>query len=835
MTIFSAPGLLFILAIWLLLLGWLHRRSSQHKPTLIDVADLFAGGLLFLITIAFFWRTLIGDVFQPADGGDLVSFLFPTYRFSATQISQWSLPIWNPHLYGGAPFISDIQAGFLYLPNLFLFLLDPFFDYRVMQILSQLHLFWAGLGMYVLLRSLRWQEWTPSRPASILAAIAFQFSDPFLIHLGNLNLIAVLSWLPWILAAFHRAFTQQSFRWGGIGALLFSIANYAGHAQSSIYLAFALGTYWLVATWSMTSEPLSSESTNQVVDDSDRSVDNRSISISHIINRHLATLPYLLVTVVLTLLLTAPILLPAIEMSTFTERADLTYQETTQFSLAPTQAVGLITPSFFGRGPALHWGLWDRVETPYAGIITLMLAILGLTLANPRQRRLLWPWIGIAVFGFATALGVYSILHGWLTLLVPSFDQFRAPARSLVLWTLGVSIMAAFGLDRIRALGHQLISSPGNQTTVNHASMQHRILGTGSKFLAGVTLPLSYLSLLLTQHNESMFLRASVAAIALTVAAFFWLIGWAMISTYQARWMNSSTFGWLMVGILFAELSANGGAYLDVSERDPTTGYHHPEIVAFLQGEAQAPNDLFRIDTRTDIQSIWQPNAAIYHNLQDVWGVANPLVLESWKRMWNATGGRHTRVYDMLNVKYVLVPDGVPLPDGKFEIAFDTPGPLSVHKNLGFMPRAWVVHSAQFVADEDAAFAALGREDFDPNRTLILIADQGETNSQDNSPDQKATATILHYGSSEMTLQVQTASPGYLVLSEVWYPGWRATVNDASQPVLQANGAQRAVRIPTGNSTIRLWFSPNSWRLGLSGFVIGLLLLVLCLLNIKKP
>ena len=134
--------------------------------------DLLAGGLLFLLTIGFFWRPLSGDVAQPADGGDLVSFLYPIYRFAARELAAGSLPLWNPHLYGGAPFISDIQAGFLYLPNWLLFALNPTFPYQALQSLAIGHLYWAGLGMYVLLRTLRWNESPVVRPAALLGAVA---------------------------------------------------------------------------------------------------------------------------------------------------------------------------------------------------------------------------------------------------------------------------------------------------------------------------------------------------------------------------------------------------------------------------------------------------------------------------------------------------------------------------------------------------------------------------------------------------------------------------------------------------------------------------------------
>ena len=72
-------------------------------------------------------------------------------------------------------------------------------------------------------------------------------------------------------------------------------------------------------------------------------------------------------------------------------RAEFTYQDAVSYSLAPVQAlVGVVTPGFFGRGPALHWSLWERVELPYLGVPTLILAMAGLLLAGHARRQRLW-------------------------------------------------------------------------------------------------------------------------------------------------------------------------------------------------------------------------------------------------------------------------------------------------------------------------------------------------------------------------------------------------------------------------------------------------------------
>ncbi|MCB0122613.1 MAG: hypothetical protein KDE31_09595, partial [Caldilineaceae bacterium] len=115
-------------ALWTQFTTWL-AWEERHYLRRRHLADLLAVLLLLGLMIGFFWRTVSGDVYQPADGGDLVSFLYPTYRFAAAQLQQGILPLWNPTLYAGAPFIGDIQAGFLYVPNLILFWLWPNFDY----------------------------------------------------------------------------------------------------------------------------------------------------------------------------------------------------------------------------------------------------------------------------------------------------------------------------------------------------------------------------------------------------------------------------------------------------------------------------------------------------------------------------------------------------------------------------------------------------------------------------------------------------------------------------------------------------------------------------------
>ena len=785
--------------------------------------DLLCAALLAGMFAAFFWPTISGAVYQPANGGDLVSFLFPIYRFAARTLSLGRLPLWNPHLYGGAPFVGDIQAGFLYPPNLLLFLLNPHFDYRWMQLLSIGHLWWAGLGVYALARTLGC-----SRPAALLAGLAFGLCDILFIHLGNLNLIAVLSWSGWILAACHRALTRSSLVWAGAAALLFAIANYAGHAQSSYYLGMAVGIYSLgllaVKYWEL------------FVAESPRTA----------LRQSLAGLKYPAAIFIFTALLSAPILLPAFEMLPYTHRAEFGYQDTVSYSLAPAPAfIGLLTPGFFGRGPWTYWGSWDRVELPYAGLVTLLLAAAAFLLPMPQKPRRLLPWLALALFGFIIALGGNTPFHGWLTRILPVYGSFQAPARTIVLWALAVSVLAAIGLDAVLA---------GRKRGQEHPHPSHSTLYFSVIRIAGpafllVLIPWILVSTRLLDGDPAALQRASTAGRALLLTTAVWLATWLLLARFRRGRLASGTVAGLLLVLLLLELIV-AGANIDVSKNDPTRGFEHPQIFAFLHEQAgdatdcvpsemehcpattatslSAPpfRELFRIDARTGIADLWQPNTAALAGLDDVWGIYNPLELVHWHTLWENNGGRHTRIYDLLNVRYVLVRDGTPLPE-QYTLAYDAPGPLAVYQNPDPLPRAWLVSAAQFLPDEEAVLAALQQPSFEPLHTVVLMQNDAHppTSAESSPSSMGAPVSILFYSENHIILATSAERPGYLVLSEVWYPGWRATVNSEAAPVLRANYTLRALPVPAGELTIRLWYAPASWRRGLALLGVGILLL----------
>ncbi|MEJ5199283.1 MAG: hypothetical protein WHX53_10195, partial [Anaerolineae bacterium] len=355
---------LLLIGIWLLVWGvaWnAFRRGRLRTPWHRDIAALF---LLALATLGCFWRVATGQNWMPADGGDLVSFLFPIYRFAAASLITGDWPLWNPHLYGGAPHVGDIQAGFLYPPNLLLFLLKPDFPYAALQWLSVAHIWFAGAGAYLFLA----RGYRVRRLAALAGALTFMFSDGFFVHFGNLNYNAVMSWLPWVFWAYtangrmgewanhesanhesanHEFVTRHSsfviryspftiryspfairyslfaIRHSVLAGVLLAIGSLAGHIQATLFIALALAFYSALWFFLERDEPAAGRRAVEIV-------------------------LRLAVCGLIAAVLTAPILLPAFELWGRTTRVAWNYQQTAGYSLAPAQWIGWLIPGFFG-------------------------------------------------------------------------------------------------------------------------------------------------------------------------------------------------------------------------------------------------------------------------------------------------------------------------------------------------------------------------------------------------------------------------------------------------------------------------------------------------------
>jgi hypothetical protein len=703
--------------------------------------DTLALGLLVLAASALVWPVFVPGRIIPQGGGDLVSFLWPTYRYAAQSLhlvisgrAPFSALLWNPRLYSGAPFAADNQTGLFYPPNLALFLLFPGFPYQLLEFLVGLHLFIAGAGMYLLARyefvigqgPSSTRRWTLE--VGLFPALAFMASDVFITHLGNYNIVAVSAYLPSVFLCLRAALRLGQRRWAAVRAaclagLFFGLSALAGHAQMSLIVASAcglLGLYELAAQKHWRVAALS--------------------ALAGLVAFGLASVA----------------LLPAFEMLNFTARAGLSYAEASRWSLPPVGLASLLAPELFGRGARDFWPAWDRVEFGYLGVSTVILAFLA------RRRSAGMYWL-LAAVGLLVAFGAYTPFHYLLYRFVPGFGSLRVPARFVLVTDFALASLASFALAEAPA-GRAIAGRWGGWLGWGGLATISAGFVTGASFAAGRA-PLVWMPVL-------------AAGLVLTTG-----------------FMLKARSGWLPA-LLFAELMIFGG-FVEVDRADPSQGFRPGPAANWLLTQPGP--------TRIDVAGgPWQPDAPAVFGLEAISGITNPLALAAYDRYYWSVGYRGSPQYNFLNAQYVVAAKNAPPADSSFVPVFNEDPDVDIYLNTNAMPRVHLIYDAVFTQDSAKAFDLIHDPGFDPSAQVVLEAPPGVKPLPAAQPPN---LYYTDYGPGLMSVVTETTAPGYLVLAEVWYPGWSATIDGRPAPILRANTAFMAVLVPAGTSKVDLRFS----------------------------
>jgi hypothetical protein len=221
----------------------------------------------------------------------------------------------------------------------------------------------------------------------------------------------------------------------------------------------------------------------------------------------------------------------------------------------------------------------------------------------------------------------------------------------------------------------------------------------------------------------------------------------------------------------------------------------------------------------------YHQNGGMAFGLYSVFGY-DPLVLQRYETFVESWPDYRARTYDLLNARYLITTAPLEQSDeaSALRLVLDEPD-VYVYERPNALPRAWVVSQIE-VGDDEMMLARIHAPDLDLRTTALLdTAVACEGLGMDSPPAEDARndqAQIVGYGGSRIEVQVQ-GEGGLLVLSEVDYPGWRATVDGEPTPVLRADYVLRAVCVPAGEHQVVFTYSSPLLKPGL--VVTGLMLL----------
>ncbi|HLB12855.1 MAG TPA: YfhO family protein, partial [Dehalococcoidia bacterium] len=657
--------------------------------------------------------------------------------------------------------------------NLLAFLLVRPFSYQAMEGLAVLHYFLAAIFTYVYLRGLE-----IGRLGSFGGGLAFAFSGFLVAHLGHLNMLESVVWLPLVLYFFHRSFKAGRLAWAVAAGAAYGISILPGHIQITLYLGFFLVLYWL---WGLAAEAWTGRRQGRQWPSGSR----------------VAVLP---VTILVAFGLAAVQLLPSAELTGLSVRAAISYAKAIEYAVSPLGFITLFIPHFLGPNSTDFWGIQGNLTEVYgyAGMAAMLLA----ALAVAASRRQAWRWFFAlsAIFFLLLSLGQDTVLHGWLYRFVPGFDKVRAPGRFLLFFDFAVALLAGAGLDALtRPLARR-----------DRPAMKGMLWATAALLGIGLVGVLFFLQALLTSQDKDpvIYKRIEVATSGIILAMVFLAVGFAvlLLHRYRGRWR--AAIPWLAMGALVADLFSAGWAYNTTTD-DILAGFNHPQVVRFLQEDREP----YRIDSATNVWDVWQPSTNLNYDIGDVQGLFNPMTLNDFMVYWNGMGpeGRSSRSYDLLNARYVVAHKDVALDWSKYKPVLTEAPKVNVYQNTSAMPRALVVPKAE-VLPREAMLERLRAPDFAATETVLL--EEGPARNPASTGFARRVVAVSYPTPNHVLVEAETAEPAYLFLADVMYPGWKARVDGHPVPVRRANYLFRAVDLPAGRHTVEFSFEPRTWTIG---------------------
>jgi hypothetical protein len=886
--------------------------------------------VIVALPLLFFWRLIFTNLILV--GVDSFLYFYPYKAYVAQALRAGHFPLWNPHLFMGAPLLANMQTAVLYpLHWLFLWLPAP----KQVAASIVLHVVLAGLGTMAYTRRSLKLSWPGALTASVIFALG-GFVGAQTEHVNQLNVIV---WLPWTLLLLDVS-TESRRRVAptlGLG-LVIALMILAGHAQATYICLVGLGMYAIAGG----KEP------------------NLKFQISGL----KARLPHILVfaaAIAVATLLAAVQILPTLELSRLSVRSGgLPYREVVSFSLRPWLLHFTLLPPF-GVDLSQVFGEAYSEYVAYVGVIGLGLASFGL-LRGWRRRPGTRFFALLAAMGLFLGLGGFNPAYFVFYKLVPGFDLFRAPARWMLFYAFGVAILAGIGMEQISNSKYQIRQSahehggksasrpiPDRQSLFSHLSSPILlVLMCIELFLASQGLRYNQP----TAREAFTFLRPSIAHLKTDpgLGRFLSLSGIVydpgdlaeMYAIFAGQLPDKAIYDYVVAAkekeVLFYNLPLLYGLY-SVDGYDggllPLRDFVTMEPL-FLDDEHLSIDGRLRENLREvppgRLLSLLGVKYVITDKVFDVWidGVFYDLQFSAWLSPGGVPSVGTTDLPDFPTTALGVIshlegardlPDGTPVaritatdssgwsetfellagqdtsqghyghdvahrqarvghtwrddpagsdyialipldaprrltaisvsgvaPAGEFvlrglslvdtrtttsrQVTLSTEGhyrlvhsgDVKIYENLDVLPRAFVVHHAEVIADDGQAIARLRDPAFDPAQTAILaggepLVSEGEIEAA--RPDQTG---IVSYTPEEVILDVTTDAGGYLLLTDTFYPGWHATVDGKPVQILRSDVLFRAVRLEPGTHRVEFSYRPASLRWGAWISAITLLL-----------
>ena len=445
----------------------------------------------------------------------------------------------------------------------------------------------------------------------------------------------------------------------------------------------------------------------------------------------------------------------------------------------------------FGANDLIHFVIQgaDKQVEPFSGVIALSLAVMGILAGFQRAEVRILACMASAslLLSMPSSTFVYGVFYS----ILPLVEKARAPSMLMCVFHFAVAMLAGFGLDGLLSaeLDGQKIRAVAKGAAAFGCLVWTVLLA--AEFLRPVLSSLS----IVTDKRPAMFALLAILFAAVCLTAVRQTIGPSALATL------------VCLLALLEQGNVSGYAWVHNSEKERRTFlkpiYESGALAQFLRARQPARAEVNTTD-------FGQFNLGDWYRLPVVQALV-PTVLESTVRL----GWWSDRTTQMFGVRYTV--SRAATRNGQTEVFSDKSG-MKVFENPGVQPRAWTVHTI-VGADSDARAAeTVFYPAVDIARAAVVVG-QAPAVETCSGQDHVLEGT---FELQRLSVGVEMACRGMLVISDTWFPGWTATVDGRAEPIREVDGGIRAVVLEKGPHRVEMRYQPNSVRMGFFLFLIGL-------------
>lgn len=728
---------------------------------------------------------------------DIFRHLVPFRLLGVDLMKQLQPPLWNPYNGSGMPLLATINSGFLDPFNVLFFLFPLAIAYGL-YIVIQFMLISAGTYLYSRTIGL-------TKAASLVTTLTFVLSGFVTIRLIYTiygTSLAILPFMLYLIEAYRRDPKTRAIL---LIPFLVFVMTVSTQTQIVIYILSVISIYALLRLFGQ-SAPLPERSRKAI---------------------------HIFMLFILGIGLAAVQLAPTYELMQLSHISPQNSSEVIDKFLVPVQhLLTILIPNFFGSLATYnYWGFSDYIQTiAHVGIVPVFLAVLALAGKGIQKNRFhVLFFAGLTTVACMLAVD-WPVSRLFYTIPIPIIST-GAPSRIFLLSTFGISMLAGFGFDRLRAL-------PIKNRSFLLTSL---IFIFSAASLVGIVY-YAYRSGYVCDYGVIRDCwRVTFRNTAFAVGAFG--VQLCVLVCMILRKRTRLFYGFVAAFFIIFTLPALYNAR-KVLPRTPTTDLfpqlpvitalqrHTTDARVFGIGHATLATDL-----ATQLR-IYDPQ--FYHPLyilryRELLEYANngfaapqfPRGDASIKHFYDVDDAliyRRNRLLDLDSVKYRLYKKGevTATPAGNLIWEDDTWLLLATESAL---PRAYLPARVMTAQTDEEILSTLFDPSFDIHNSALVEQHLDIDVSDDPAT---GTATIIHYGANRVEVSVDTERDAVLVLTDNYYPGWKAFINGKEKSIFRANYAFRAVAVPSGTNTVSFLYQPDSFRNGLViSFVSFMLVIIL--------